>query len=474
MKLFQSLLLRAGFSKPASKNSSHKASRKPWAVISLLFAMAFTAEADQGSLFEASVTEGFEASVAEGSDFQAVEPYAKWSERGRLVSYKHLRTLSKRDIRRALFDLPFLDSYAGFGLEDFFDFYTYSEIREVTKYRVDVYQVIYETIDPWGVPTTASGAVLVPKGSRWHPLPTPALLSLQRGTVFYDADAPSHGNMPDWGIWRGLLPASSGYVTAMPDFLGFGAAKHMVHTYAVADASARATVDMMRAVRKLAETLDWPLREEVFLAGLSQGGRVTLATQREIEAYHADEFQLTATAPAAGAYFLSAVAKSLFASDTLIAPQITSLLILAYNEVYVQRPLSYYFQSPYDEIVLSLHDKSKTNAEVIAGLPTGATNTLYTDEFLGSFRGNGEQQLKAALASNDLHTGWQPVTPIRFFNGEFDSIVPPIQARAAVAGLTSDKLTPELVIIEGSEHLQSIVPSTLQTIEWFDQILAEQ
>ena len=71
-------------------------------------------------------------------------------------------------------------------------------------------------------------------------------------------------------------------------------------------------------------------------------------------------------------------------------------------------------------------------------------------------------------------TGWQPVTPIRFFNGELDSIVPPIQARAAVAGLTSDKLTPELVIIEGSEHLQSIVPSTLQTIEWFDQILAEQ
>lgn len=435
-------------------------------VFAFIIVMTNTAQANP-SIFQ-------EGEVMQNSTSEVAEPYAKWSERGRLVSYKYQRTLSRNDIRSAMFDLPFADSYASFGLEDFFDFYSYSDISSVTKYRVDVYQVIYETVDPWGVPTTASGAVLVPQASRWQELPTPALLSLQRGTVFYDADVPSHGNMPDWGIWRGLLPASAGYITAMPDLLGFGAAKHMVHPYLVADSSAHATIDMLRAVRQLAETLHWPMREEVFLAGLSQGGRVTLATQREIEANHADEFILAGSAPASGAYFLSAVINSLLNSDTLIAPQVTSLLILAFNEVYVQRPLSYYFQSPYDEIVMSLHDKSRTNAEIIAGLPSGQTNVLYTDEFLASFRGDGEQQLKAALASNDLHSGWQPVTPLRFFHGALDSIVPLIQSQAALAGLTSNHLDAELVVIENAEHLQTIVPATLQTIQWFDQILAEQ
>ena len=52
-----------------------------------------------------------------------------------------------------------------------------------------------------------------------------ALWALLRGTVFYDADVPSHGDMPDFGIWRGLLPAAAGYATAMPDYLGFGASR---------------------------------------------------------------------------------------------------------------------------------------------------------------------------------------------------------------------------------------------------------
>lgn len=413
------------------------------------------------------------SSSAGTSTSDVVEPYANWHERGRLVSYKHLRTLSKRDIRYAMYDLPFSDSYAGFGLEDFFDFYNYSEIRAVTKYHVDVYQVIYETIDPWGVPTTASGAVLVPRSySRY--MPTPALLSLQRGTVFYDQDVPSTGNMPDWGIWRGLLPASAGYITAMPDLLGFGAAKHMVHTYLAAEPSARATIDMLRAVRQLAQAMNWPIRDEVFLTGLSQGGHATLATQREIEAHHLDEFKLAASAPASGPYFLSAVANSLFTSDTLIAPQVSSLLLLTYNDLYLQKPLSDFFQYPYNERVLDIHNKNNTNAEVIAELPAGSTTLLYTEEFLDLFRNQGEQDLKAAFTNNDMHAGWQPVAPIRFFHGENDSIVPLIQAQAAVAGLSHHSYTPELVVIEGAEHLQTIVPYTLLTIQWFNQILAEQ
>lgn len=414
---------------------------------------------------------GFETASSSAALAPVQAPYAQWHERGRLVSYHRVQSLSRWDVRQALFDLPFLDSYASFGLEDFFDFYSRREIDEVTDYGVDVYQVIYETVDPFGVPTTASGAVLAPRQTTrgWRRHEAPALLCLQRGTVFYDADVPSTGQMEDWGIWRGLLPASHGYLTAMPDLLGFGAAKHMAHSYLVSDVTATASVDLMRATRHLAAEQGWELRDEVFLAGLSQGGHGTLSTQRLIEAEHAAEFHLAGSAPAATPSFVSAIASAFYRSDVLIAPQVSTLILLVFDEYYgINRGPSYYFRPPYDEVVPLLHDKAHNNAEVIAGLPTGASDQLFTETFLQSFRGNGEQALKAALQANDQHTGWTPVTPTRLVHGTEDSVIPLIQSQAAAANLGAQV---QVVPIAGADHLQTIVPGTLYTLAWFDQIL---
>lgn len=404
-----------------------------------------------------------------------VAPYARHNQRGRLVTYKHIRRMSRRQIRDALFNLPFLDTYGSFGLEDFFDFYSPADIDRVTHFGIDVYQVVYETVDPFGVPTTASGAALVPRGRRHRPLPTPALVGLHRGTVFYDDDVPSHGNMPDWGIWRGLLPASAGYVTAMPDYLGFGAGRHIEHTYNMARPTAVASVDMLRATRHLAEAIGQPLRDEVFLMGHSQGGQATLATHREIEALHAGEFQLAGSVPSSAAYVLSGVADAIFKSETLIAPQVSTLLLLAIDEIYgLNRGPSYYFRPPYDSLVPELHDKTKNNLEIISALPTGRTDTLFTDQFLAGYRGDGEVALKAALLDNNVHTGWTPVAPVRLVHGAEDSILPPVQGQAALGGLSGPGADVDLTIVPDAEHLQTIVPSTLIAIDWFERWLGRR
>ncbi|NVB37781.1 alpha/beta fold hydrolase [Pseudenhygromyxa sp. WMMC2535] len=396
-----------------------------------------------------------------------------WAERGRLVAFKRVDVLSRQEIRAALYDLPFIDAYADFGLEDFTEFYTAEEIDEVVRNRVAVYQVIYETVDPWGQPTTASGAVLMPlrKGKLAQGR---ALWGLQRGTVFHDADVPSSGEMVDWGIWRGLLPAAAGYVTAMPDYLGFGASRHMVHPYSIAEPTATASVDMLRATRNLADELGVSLREEVFLSGHSQGGHATLATQRMIEAEYAEEFELAGVSVADGAYALSGVATALLESETLIAPQVTAMLTLGIAGVYeLDQPLSYYFEPPYDELVLELYDKIKDNAEIIAGLPSGATSELYTEAFLADFRGEGAQGFKAALALNDVHVGWSPDAPLRLYHGELDEVIPAAMAPFAAASLAGPGTQIEVELFEGAGHLQSIVPSTLASIHWFDSLTDE-
>jgi len=403
-------------------------------------------------------------------DEDSLEP-SPWAERGRLISYKRVRRLSRAQIHQAMFDLPFADSYADFGIDDFFDFYDEVDIDEVLRYRVEVYQVIYETIDPSGRPAVASGAVLLPRTNKGLKDEV-ALWTLLRGTVFYDADVPSHGDMPDFGIWRGLLPAAAGYATAMPDYLGFGASRHMLHPYLIPEATATASIDMMRATRHLADELGVSLRDEVFLSGHSQGGHATLSTLRTLEAEHSDEFDLRAAVPASGAYAASGLIDFILNSEAILAPQATSLYVLAVvGTRELGQPLSYYFRAPYDELVLELHDKTKTNAEVIAGLPSDTTDELFADTFLTAFRGEGALDFKAALALSDVHAGWTPQTPVKLVHGTADDIVPVVQSQAALAGLGGEGAKLELELIEGAGHLQTIVPSTLRSIEWFDSVL---
>lgn len=427
-----------------------------------------------GTLLAQSLSPSASANPPPSGTPPVAAPYAPWHERGRLVSYHRVQSLTQLGVHRALFDLPFLDAYASFGLEDFFDFYSHADIAAATRYGVDVYEVIYETVDPFGNPTTASGAVLAPRQTTrgWVRNDPPALLGLQRGTIFYDADRPSSGEMVDWGIWRGLLPASRGYLTAMPDLFGFGASKHMPHAYLMADAAATATVDLLRATRALAAEEGWALRDEVFLAGLSQGGHATLATHRAIEAEYATEFRLEGSAPAAAPAFMSAIANVFYSSPTLVAPQVSTLLLLAIDTYYgFDRGPEYYFAPPYDTVVPTLHDKAHDNGQIIAGLPTGASDQLFTAAFSASFRSGGEAALQAALAANDVHTGWTPVAPIRLVHGAVDSVVPLTLAQATQAGLSGPGTDVQLVVIPDADHLQTIVPSTLYTLDWFDHIL---
>ncbi len=394
-------------------------------------------------------------------------------ERGRLISGTYSRTLAPQQVVNITMEMPFLDSYAAYDLSDIWNFFTAEQLASHTHYSIDVYKIVYETIDGQGAPTRASGALLVPVTDRDHRDHQKwPFLSLQRGTIYYNLDAPSSCNWLDWGIWRGLIPASHGYVTAMPDFLGFGESSQLIHPYALVRPTATAAVDMIRASRTFAESLGVHVdRREVFLAGLSQGGHATLAIQKVVEAnpHQYGDIKIVASAPAAGGYHLSQVMSRLLNSDVVMFPQITTLFLMTANEVYgFNRPLSDYFQDPYASLLPSLHDKTHNNDEILAALPQGDSSLLYADEFRLAFRGDGEQELKAAIAENDLHTGWTPRAPIRFYNGETDTMAPPAFAYEARDNLSAPGTDIEVVVVPGAWHLQSIVPITLLTLDWFD------
>jgi dienelactone hydrolase len=110
---------------------------------------------------------------------------------------------------------------------------------------------------------------------------------------------------------------SYGYAVVVPDYLGLGTSPGY-QTYLHAGSEATCVVDALRAGRSLCSSNRVSLNGQLFLTGFSQGGHVTMAAHRELEAFHTNEFTVTASAPCAGTYDLGGVTLE----DILAPPQL--------------------------------------------------------------------------------------------------------------------------------------------------------
>ncbi len=308
------------------------------------------------------------------------------------------------------------------------------------RYNATFYKIIYATVDTNGNIVNASGLVSYPTKTVANP--ASPLLSYQHGTIIGDDEAPSNmAAKPELGALNALF-SSQGYVVAAPDYLGYGESTRLLHPYIIADASASATVDLLRAVRTHAASISHNLDNKLFITGYSEGGYVTLATQKEMETNLSAEFTITKSIPAAGPYHVSWTANYLINLVTLPSAELLSFVLKAYDTVYGSNRISEIYQSPYD---------AEVNGGYFYGDAPGITLTdvtinLLTPIFLYGpdglpggdglgYREAGEMVLKSDFTANNLHTAWTVTTPTILFHGADDLIVPYQNSVDAVAGL---------------------------------------
>ncbi len=110
------------------------------------------------------------------------------------------------------------------------------------EYGVAVYRMIYQTVDPFGRLILASGAFAVPTGADLEAMP---FASYQHGTETADYNMASQRGSE---VIIGIVMATSGYLCAMPDYLGLGEGPGP-HYYIDAKSEATAAIDMLRACR---------------------------------------------------------------------------------------------------------------------------------------------------------------------------------------------------------------------------------
>lgn len=366
--------------------------------------------------------------------------------RGDIISVTKMGTYTAEQIKQVLisqgYNIPVLDHLT---------------------HTVDFNKVIYLTTDQNGDLVKVSGTILIPKVEDDFPL-----LSIQHGVEFHRENVTSVKGAEIGEGLIGLIMASLGFITTIPDYIGYGESS-AIHPYIHNKLTATTTIDLIRAAKKHLTLQDVSLNNQLFLYGYSEGGYATLATQKEIEQNYSNEFSITAVAPAAGPYDILESVKKVFENQEYPYIPNIAFLFTAYNEYYGWDSLNTIFKAPYADKMTSLFSGSWSNQEIENQLPSSFQELMNPSFVQDVLNGNATDVINAFKENTLLD--WTPKAPIRFYHGDQDKIVPYHNALTAVQNLTAaGGQQVELVTFNGHTHNTANVLSALKAIDWFFQL----
>jgi len=370
------------------------------------------------------------------------------------------------DRRGDLITSGFITNYSVGLIQSFLKNYNV-DINVDIQYDVDAFKIIYLTTAPDGSLTEASGALMIPKATSGFPA-----ISFQHGTETKRTLVASENPVMTGEGVAGIVAASAGFVTFVPDYLGLGVS-NILHPYLHAGLSAGAVVDMLIAGETFCNKNDIILNHDLYIGGYSEGGYVTMAAQKEIESDKNFSFSLVASAPAAGPYDLYSTVTHFIDLDEYPEPAFMAYLFTAYNDVYGWNRLNEIYKEPYAGMMPSLFDGTKTTSQISSELPVKVSD-LFTDDLISLVNSGTKNEITDALQENTL-LSWTPVTPTRLFHSNADEVVPYQNSLTAFQTFKQNGAANiELITIDGLHHGNAAVPAFVGMLEWFDSIRQEK
>ncbi|MEC3919871.1 alpha/beta hydrolase family protein [Nocardia sp. CDC160] len=370
-------------------------------------------------------------------------------DRGRLVRSEPLRTLSPEQLTAVLADAGFDTGTARFG--------------------ADTYRLTYDTVDPSGSATTATGLLALP-ATPDHDL---TAVLFEHGTMATKADAPSvaeHGG----DLAATLTFAGAGFAGIAPDYLGLGLGPGQ-HPYLDLPSETTASVDMLRAARDFVNTTGRQLRPGVDLTGFSQGGPAALGVARNLGGTATDTFHTAAAAPISGPYDIRETElPALLAGelDPTSAVFYSGYFLTAWNRLHqLYDSPGEVFRAPYDSTVEQLFDGTRTEQQIVENLPENV-DLLLTPHGLDLLR-HPSDRLAAALRTADevCRTG-TPRVPIRLYTGSEDRDVVPGNSVRCREYLGAQGVDATTVDVGPVDHSGSGKAGIAAAVRWFQELTA--
>ncbi|MDR1980645.1 MAG: lipase family protein [Tannerellaceae bacterium] len=309
--------------------------------------------------------------------------------------------------------------------------------------RVDV--IHYNTVDPTDQPVVASGIVAYPLSDV-----SADVLLAEHYTISANRDAPS-----EMMYIMESAAAIFGYAVMTPDYLGFGVSRALPQPYLHATCTARASLDFLFAVREYFETKAYPLNDDIYICGYSQGGAAALAVQKMAEEEYAEDVHIRQVIAGGGPYDLTAIVDELRETGEMTRPSMLAMipigldygdnLQLDYSKIFTGALLSNYNEW--------INSKNYTTDEIDDRIGMGAINRyLHPDFFSSPDETNTEfRKLNESLVRNSL-IDWTPHAPIILIHGVDDELSPFYSAQHAYDSFHGRGCDVTLVRVYGQSH----------------------
>ena len=309
------------------------------------------------------------------------------------------------------------------------------QVAGVPKCTVNFNYFQYGTVGGVGEATTASGGIMVPSGA--DPAcqgPRPVLLYAHGTTLDKNKNmaSPQDGE----AALIAAMYAAQGYIVVAPNYAGYEASTLPYHPYLNIDQQAKDMVDALTAARKGFAAVGARASSMLFVSGYSQGGTVSMATQRALQLAGTP---VTAGAHHSGPYALGAFGDAVYAGNvnlgaTFFSPLLNTSFQRAYGNLYTSP--SDMYEAPYATGIETLLPSATP-------LPTGtlpatalfAANSLPQPAGFGLFFGTPnliktsyptepKHPLRVAAFKNDLlKQNWTPAQPMLLCGGNADPTV---------------------------------------------------
>ena len=305
-------------------------------------------------------------------------------------------------------------------------------------------KITYKTTNIKGDSINASGLLIIPTPTDAYNAYLKSIgktFSLSaicdsHGTIFLDNEAPTnfeatHHYYPD----ALLFSSYAGFVTILPDYVGFGDSKGEVHPY-ILKQSTQASLDMIRASIKYMTDNHVLFNGQLYLTGYSEGGYVTMALAKDIEENHSSEFKVMGVAPMAGPYDIEELAVvDLNRNTPMVFPSFLAEIAYSYSKAYSDINISdlavksnvfnniNLFGGDYDAVPIHVALGLADVANGDYGFYTHLSNELFEDSFIDDYQGNLNNSARVRFAQNSVYD-WAPKSKMNIIGCVEDEIIP--------------------------------------------------
>ena len=322
--------------------------------------------------------------------------------------------------------------------------------------NIEITKVFFETTDENQQPIIGSGVIMIPKTET--PL---GIVSLQHSTIEDNSEAPSYSALGRNEFTIGSIIASSGFITILSDYIGYGINNTQRHPYEHKASLANNTYDMLLAAEAflVQQEIDFP--ENLYLIGYSEGGGSTLALHEKIELENT--FTITQSFVGGGAYDKTLFLELILNKDEDLEFLGSYLWVLdVYNKFYptLQKDWNQYINEPY---ATQLNTLETINGPVPEDLINLNPTSLFTEEFRSGINDSTNIAILDVMADNNL-TNWTPKAPILFFHGALDNFVFPIITLNTFSNFKEKGSEVEYIQFEDKNHLDAAIPFFFESL----------